>query len=306
MAEDVLGRRQGFRHCGAGVHSKGCQPCQHFGLQKVFALPQQRLPQPGQQSLCGPLLYQKARRAFHQRHRHRQHLAGLRLCLLGQHGGGARRAGLTQPGQRADIAQGCTVGHTDQRPQLHQGLIVIPGLFRRLMFHHPGSKGLFHLRICNDTGVIIQAGKHPQHIAVHRRYRDAKADGCNGPGSVVPDAWQGPQGGIVGGQLAAVLFADDLCGLLQVAHPAVVAKTLPQFVQLFLIAGGQRRDIRQRRQKALVIRQRRRHPGLLQHHFAEPDVVGRGVLPEGQDAVVFVKPVQQGRCNVFHLFLSPC
>ena len=33
-------------------------------------------------------------------------------------GGGARRAGLTQPGQRADIAQGCTVGHTDQRPQL--------------------------------------------------------------------------------------------------------------------------------------------------------------------------------------------
>ena len=91
MAEDVLGRRQGFRHCGAGVHSKGCQPCQHFGLQKVFALPQQRLPQPGQQPLCGPLLYQKARRAFHQCQRYRHNLAGLRLCLLGQRGGGARR-----------------------------------------------------------------------------------------------------------------------------------------------------------------------------------------------------------------------
>ena len=174
------------------------------------------------------------------------------------------------------------------------------------MFHHPGSKGFFHLRICNDTGVIIQAGKHPQHIAVHRRHRDAKADGCNGPGGVVPDAGQGPQGIIVGGQLSAVLFADDACSLLQVAHPAVVAKTLPELVQLFLFAGGKGRNVRQGGEKAFVVGQCRRDPGLLQHDLAEPHMVGAGVGAEGQDAVVFVKPVQQGRRDVFHLFCAPC
>ena len=109
-----------------------------------------------------------------------------------------------------------------------------------------------------------------------------------------------------GGQLPAVLRTDELCSLLQVAHPAVIAQPLPQLMQLFLPAGGKRGDIRQRFQKAVVIRQHRRHPGLLQHHLAEPHMVGGGVLPEGQTAAVLVKPLQEGRRNIFHLFCAPC
>ena len=208
--------------------------------------------------------------------------------------------------QRALLAQRGAVGHTDQRPQLHEGLVVVPGPFRRLMLHDPGRKGFFHLRVCNDARVIVQAGKHPQDVAVHRRHRDTEADGCHCPGGIVADARQGAQGGVVGGQVAAILFADDLGRLLQVAHPAVVAQTLPQLVQLFFVAGSQGRDVRQRREKTLVVRKRRRDAGLLQHDLTEPDMIRGGVLPEGQDAAVSVKPVQQGRCNVFHLFLSPC
>ena len=68
----------------------------------------------------------------------------------------------------------------------------------------------------------------------------------------------------------------------------------------------QEEAIRQFFQKAVVIRQHRRHPGLLQHHLAEPHMVGGGILPEGQTAAVLVKPVQEGRRNVFHLFCAPC
>ena len=272
----------------------------------MLALPQDRLPQPGQQPFLRPLLHQKARRAFHKRQRYRHNLAGLWLCLLGQLGGGARRPGKANFRQRALPAQGCAVGHADQRAQLHQRLIVVPGLFRRLMLHDPGGKGLFYRRFCNHARVIVQTGKHPQHIAVHGGHGKSEADGRDGSGGVLPDAGQRTQGGVVGGQLPAVLCTDELCGLLQVAHPAVIAQPLPQLMQLFLPAGGKRGDIRQRFQKAVVIRQHRRHPGLLQHHLAEPHMVGGGVLPEGQAAAVLVKPVQEGRRNIFHLFCAPC
>ena len=36
------------------------------------------------------------------------------------------------------------------------------------------------------------------------------------------------------------------------------------------------------------------------------EAIYRGVLPEGQAAAVFVKPVQEGGRNVFHLFCAPC
>ena len=174
------------------------------------------------------------------------------------------------------------------------------------MLHDPGGKGLFYRRFCNHARVIIQTGKHPQHIAVHGGHGKSEADGRDGSGGVLPDAGQSKQGGVVGGQLPAVLRTDELCGLLQVAHPAVIAQPLPQLMQPFLLAGGKRGDIRQRFQKAVVIRQHRRHPGLLQHHLAEPHMVGGGILPEGQAAAVLVKPLQEGRRNVFHLFCAPC
>ena len=306
MGKDVLCGGQGGGSCRAGVQPQCRQPRQHLGLQKMLALPQDRLPQPGQQPFLRPLLHQKARRAFHQCQRYRHNLAGLGLCLLGQLGGGARRPGKAERRQRALPAQGRAVGHADQRAQLHQRLIVVPGLFRRLMLHDPGGKGFFYRRFCNHTGVIIQAGKHPQHIAVHGGHGQAEADGRDGPGGVLSDAGQCTQGGVVGGQLPAVLRTDELCGLLQVAHPAVIAQPFPQLMQLFLLAGGKRGDIRQRFQKAVVIRQHRRHPGLLQHHLAEPHMVRGGVLPEGQTAAVFVEPLQEGRRNVFHLFCAPC
>ena len=242
----------------------------------------------------GPLLQKETCRAFHQRQRHRLQSAGLGRCFAGQLQCSARSTGGAQVGERAFFAQGRTVRHADQRSQLHKGLIVVAGRIRRLVLHHAGGERFFHCRFRDGSGVVVQTGEHPQHIAVHGGHRKAEADG------------QGPQGIIVGGQLSAVLLADDACSLLQVAHPAVVAKTLPELVQLFFFAGGKGRNVRQGGEKAFVVGQCRRDPGLLQHDLAEPHMVGAGVGAEGQDAVVFVKPVQQGRGNVFHFFCAPC
>ena len=306
VAEDVLCSGQRFRRGGAGIQPHGLQAGKDLSGCKGFTLPQYRLPQPGKQALLGPLLQKEACRAFQQGQRHRLQSAGLGRCFAGQLQCSARSTGGAQVGKRAFFAQGRTVRHADQRSQLHKGLIVVAGRIRRLVLHHAGGERFFHCRFRDGSGVVVQTGEHPQHIAIHGGHRDAEADGCNGSRRVIPDAGQGPQGIIVGGQLSAVLLADDACSLLQVAHPAVVAKTLPEFVQLFLFAGGKGRNVRQGGEKAFVVGQCRRDPGLLQHDLAEPHMVGAGVGAEGQDAVVFVKPVQQGRRDIFHLFCAPC
>ena len=209
-------------------------------------------------------------------------------------------------GQRALRAERGTVGYADQRPQLHQGLIVVAGGSRGLVFHDTGRECPLDLGVGDEAVVVVQAGKHPQHIAVHRRHRQAEADGGDGTRRVVADAGQGAEGIVVGGQFAAVLRTDELCRLLQVPHPAVIAQTLPQLVELFLLAGGKGGDVRQSGKEPLIVGQRRRDAGLLQHDLTQPDMVRGGVGAEGQDAVVRMEPVEQGGRNVFHEMLPRC
>ena len=98
-----------------------------------------------------------------------------------------------------------------------------------------------------------------------------------------------------------------LCGQLLVPaqRGKMCIRDSPELVQLFLFAGGKGRNVRQGGEKAFVVGQCRRDPGLLQHDLAEPHMVGAGVGAEGQDAVVFVEPVQECGRNVFHFFCAP-
>ena len=306
VGENVLGRRQGREMCPCAVQPQGSKAGGGLCGGKGGILPQHRLPQPGQQALGGPLLEQHPALVQHQRHRDRCDAPGLGGRFLGQGEGSACGPGPAERAQRALLTQGGTVGQADQRAQLHQGLIVVPGLCGRLVLHDPGRELPLHLRVGDQPGVVVEPGKHPQNVSVHGGHRETEADGCNGPRRVLPDAGQGQQGVVISRQLPAVLSADDLRCLLQIAHPAVITQPLPQLVQLFLLTSGQRGDIRQGGKEALVVGQRRRDPGLLQHDLAQPDMVGRRVLPEGEDAAVGVEPVQQGRSDIFHLYLSPC
>ena len=77
MAEDMLCGGQGVRRSAARVQPHGPQTGKDLSGSKGFALPQHRLPQPGQQAFCRALLQKKARRAFQQSQCHRLHAPGL-------------------------------------------------------------------------------------------------------------------------------------------------------------------------------------------------------------------------------------
>ena len=298
MGEHVPGGLQ--RPFQRRVHAEGRQRGGELFPAQCLIFKGGGLPQSRQQALVGAALQKKARRALHQRHRDGQALLFLFWGLDGQLLGPARRKAPAHRRQRAGKALGRGIGHADQCAQLHQRLVVGAGRGFGHLVQNTFCEFSFRFGFCDVGVIIVQTGEHPQHIAVHRRGRDAEGDAGDGPGGVVPDAGQRPQRVIVGRQCAAVPLTHHPGGLLHVVHPVVVAKALPQLVQCVGIAGGQRRRVRQFPDEPLIVGQRGGHPRLLEHDLADPDMIGRRLLPEGQEPFVGFKPRQQQGRDALH------
>ena len=176
------------------------------------ALKGRGLPEVCQQPARRPPLQQKAGRAFHQRHRHRQ--AGLLLFgrLAGQRGRPARSPAAAQRRQRAGVAAG-RGGQADQRPQFHQRFIVRAGGVGGHLLHDPPGKQPPDGR-AGDVGVVVkQAGQRPA-----ARCRPPPGPECRRrcwrwPRPCSP-RWPGSarSASQLAGRNAAVLFADDAGG----------------------------------------------------------------------------------------------
>ena len=187
------------------------------------------------------------------------------------------------------------VGHADGGPQLHGCLIEDPDVRRRLRHNilHLRPDGLFRLRVHDIVMAVGDAGDHPQDVAVHRRHPQAEGRRGDSPGGVLADARQGQQRVVVRREPPSVLLRHQTGALLKIPGAAVVAQALPQLHQLVL---GRRRQSLHRRegpQKAGVVPQHRRHPGLLEHDLRHPDAVRvRGPAP-GQIPGIASEPSQK-------------
>ena len=149
---------------------------------------------------------------------------------------------------------------------------------------------------------VGEPGHHPQYVAVHRRLPPAKGRRGDGAGGVVPDARQGQQT-LVGIREAAHLH-HGLRRPLEIPGPAVIAQPLPQLHQAVLRRGGQSLHRGEGLQKAGVIAQHRRHPGLLEHDLRHPDAVRVLRAAPGQVPGILPEPDQKRLCQplpcIFH------
>ena len=85
-------------------------------------------------------------------------------------------------------------------------------------------------------------------------------------------------------ELAAVRCADYAGGLLEVARPAVVAESLPEFHEELVVAAREALDVGQCLEEARVVGDDGRGARLLQHDFRKPGVIRRDLLAPGQAA----------------------
>ncbi len=115
MGKDMLCGGQGGGLRRAGVQSQCRKPRQHLGLQKMLALPQDRLPQPGQQPFLRPL-HQKAHRASTSASVTGTSLRGLGFAFWGSWAVVPGRPGKADFCQRALPAQGAPLGRQMSAP----------------------------------------------------------------------------------------------------------------------------------------------------------------------------------------------
>src|SRR3954452_5363953 len=101
--------------------------------------------------------------------------------------------------------------------------------------------------------------------------RKIEADTCDGCRRVVADTRELAYVFVGGRETAGIRHL--LRGFLKSAPPIGVAEPGPGGKQILLGSGGERVDVRESLEEALIKRNHRCNPGLLQHDFRDPDPV---------------------------------
>ena len=174
---------------------------------------------------------------------------------------------------------------------------------------HPGQglpNVLRDLRIADISAISSESGHHPHNVAVHRRNRNVEGDRSNCAGCIRSDPGELLQLLIVRRQLACILFLHNKRSLFQIPRSAVIAQAFPQLQEPVIAAVRQRRNVRQRLQKTLIVRLHRLHTRLLQHDLRNPHMIRRRIRPPRKVPVASPKPgcqlLGQGTvlCPTFH------
>ena len=271
----------------------------HFGerraqlVRRKMTIERRQLPQTGEQTLWGSLPQTDKLTAAHNKHGAVFHSSRLFCGSERQHSRIAAVKALAEMLNRAVITARCAVRQTDGCTKLHQRLVEVAGAVGRYECGEPLARLLFELCVRDRREIVIEPRRHTQNIAVHRRNRQPERDRRHRACRIFTDAGQREQFIVVGGQLAAVLRAQQDRCTVQVAHAAVVAEPLPELGVNGLVRRRESGNIGQRVHPAGKIAAHGLHARLLQHDLAHPDAIGSRLRPPRQVAVPGVIPAQQ-------------
>ena len=110
-------------------------------------------------------------------------------------------------------------GNAVQRSEFHQRLVVPSRMLlvkQRVGKRFEASRPFFIINRCFN---VIQSSEHAIDVAVNHGVGQSESDGCDGSGSVLPDALEFKEFLVVVGKGAAVAFHDLLCASMEVPRP---------------------------------------------------------------------------------------
>ncbi len=269
------------------------------GQQRLARLEHRQRPQPGpdaaRRALVQPdrAVFLPLRQQHPQRLRRAAQLAAAHRVALHVAAG----AGTAQCLHRAQQAVR-PARQADGGAEVHQALGVGGDVVRpvrgRQQHIGGGPQGALVRRHGQVAAIGQQPRQHAPHVAVQDGDPLAEAEGSDGGGSGAADAGQRRQLSRRVRKAAAEARHHLLRAAVQVARPAVVAQPAPQAEHLVLRRRGQRGDVREAGQEALVVAQHGRHLRLLQHDLRQPDAVRiAGALPGQVVAPVAALPGDQ-------------
>src|SRR6516164_5132279 len=117
-----------------------------------------------------------------------------------------------------------------------------------------------------------------RHVTIDNGVRLVVSDAENGTRRVVPNARERASFVVTGGEDTVKILHDFLCSTMQIARPAVVPESGPQFQHPFKRRPGQTLYAGERLKKPLEIRNDGVDLSLLEHHLRDPHGVRVFVL----------------------------
>ncbi len=174
-------------------------------------------------------------------------------------------SGLTKGGERAGMAEGLSMSPADTGAEIHQRLIEVPGTVGRNAVLEKEECLLAGSGLPDTFLIGREPREDPQEISVDGGHRLLKGNGGNGRCRIGPDAGDFFKLRRGSRHFPVIIRQNLLCPLVEISHPGIVAEPLPELQIQILRRPGQCGNVRQCREEALIIRQHRLHPGLLQH-----------------------------------------
>jgi len=129
------------------------------------------------------------------------------------------------------------------------------------------------------------------YVSIQGGHRLVEGQAGHGSCGVRPEPREAKKFFLRLGYFPAQLPANDFCGIVEVPRPGIVTQACPSLENL--LPGGIRQVLERGEsfQEALIIRDDRLHPGLLEHELGDQNPVRSGTLPPGEGSFVgFIPP----------------
>ena len=184
-------------------------------------------------------------------------------------------------------------GSANRRPQLHQGLVPVPGRSHRNqgVGQRPEASGAGS--VANGNGPGQQPREHAGDIAIKHGQWPVESNGEHGARRVAAHSGKPAEGFGVARHPAAMLANDEACGGMKVASTTVVAEAGPGMENVPLGSCSQRPHRGEAAQERGVEWEGGRDLGLLEHDLRDPDAVGIASAAPRQVSPVTAVPGEQ-------------
>ena len=191
--------------------------------------------------------------------------------------------------KRAEVACG-GFRRTDLACKVHQSLVKIAAALSRKnalakLPHNP-------IRLAARRFMQVQQSRaNPADVGVQRGFRGTEGDRGDCPCGISANPRQAPEGGNIGRDLPGIILKHHSGSFVQVAGAAIVAKPFPEPKHIAFFRCREYADFGKTRDKSLEIWDYSLNPGLLEHDFRDPGLIGCGIKTPGQRPGVCIVPM---------------
>lgn len=268
-------------------------------------LPRRQLPRPNRRTLNKPLLRRRPT-LIRRRHRHSQYSTpNLKKHFLKRKRNNTYNPNPTRHTRQTLLAREYTIKRTSRHTRLRRNLVMISNFYKQLILRSPYHRLPLRLQINSRPKIIMRPNGRPRGITIRNKGQRAGTSKYGNPHHMLPSTKRNRRNIMVDERLPTMLDTSSLHYLLRITRPTMVARPLPRFIRLFLLASNRHKSVQRNNGRTLMMKRHHQSPNLLRRSLTRPSVMKHKILPRKRSTTINMRPIRRNKDSVFRLCLSP-